>query len=268
MSNSQHELLSNMDNDDDDVVHCDDDDDDDDDNPDKEYNFMINGLCKQNIKSRKLLIKICIILCINISITILCTILFNNITQIKKVLDEQSWISPVFGIQALLFGELLFVVPYSLSRSPWRYILLGMIALTSGVVISTFSILPSNVWSLLSWCIASMLYIVFFIVGLRIYYDVTRLWHYIIVFTIMMIFLGFAVSVVGNHILGGIYLVTSIPCTICEGQMIQGGKLIKFKNKQYIIASIMCWFTLTCTYFGVLFQLSDYNFFLSYILNP
>ncbi|KAH8874952.1 hypothetical protein KSF78_0004479 [Schistosoma japonicum] len=226
MSNSQHELLSNMDNDDDDVVHCDDDDDDDDDNPDKEYNFMINGLCKQNIKSRKLLIK------------------------------------------ALLFGELLFVVPYSLSRSPWRYILLGMIALTSGVVISTFSILPSNVWSLLSWCIASMLYIVFFIVGLRIYYDVTRLWHYIIVFTIMMIFLGFAVSVVGNHILGGIYLVTSIPCTICEGQMIQGGKLIKFKNKQYIIASIMCWFTLTCTYFGVLFQLSDYNFFLSYILNP
>ncbi|KAH8874953.1 hypothetical protein KSF78_0004479 [Schistosoma japonicum] len=249
MSNSQHELLSNMDNDDDDVVHCDDDDDDDDDNPDKEYNFMINGLCKQNIKSRKLLIKICIILCINISITILCTILFNNITQIKKVLDEQSWISPVFG-------------------SPWRYILLGMIALTSGVVISTFSILPSNVWSLLSWCIASMLYIVFFIVGLRIYYDVTRLWHYIIVFTIMMIFLGFAVSVVGNHILGGIYLVTSIPCTICEGQMIQGGKLIKFKNKQYIIASIMCWFTLTCTYFGVLFQLSDYNFFLSYILNP
>ncbi|CAH8510924.1 unnamed protein product [Heterobilharzia americana] len=244
---------------------------------DCENSYVIKGKYDNSITTKKFLLKICIIVCTEILITVLITTIFSNVTAIKKALNEHPWISPAFGIQALLFGELLFVVPNSLTSKPWNYILLTMIAITSGIVISTFAILPSPTWSILSWIIAVMLFTVFFIAGLKVKYDLTKYWNVVTFYALIMICLGFVISVllnelktgqVANHILGAIYVTISIPCTICEGQMIQGGKNVEFKRKQYILASLMCWFTLTCTYFGVLFQLSDYNFFISYSSNP
>nr|CAH8857857.1 unnamed protein product [Trichobilharzia regenti] len=242
-----------------------------------ENDYMNTGMLSKNYsETKKLLLKVTITVGIKIITTILITVIFNNVTAIKTVLNEHPWISPVFGIQALLFGGLLFFVPNSLTSKPWNYILLSLIALTSGIVISTFAILPSTTWSMLSWIIANMLFGVFFIAGLKLKFDLTRYWHLIIIYALIMMCLGFIISVllnelktgqVANHILGAIYVLISIPCIICEGQMMQGGKCIVFKRKQFVLASLMCWFTLICTYFGVLFQLSDYNFFVSYISN-
>ncbi|VDP98145.1 unnamed protein product [Trichobilharzia regenti] len=96
-----------------------------------ENDYMNTGMLSKNYsETKKLLLKVTITVGIKIITTILITVIFNNVTAIKTVLNEHPWISPVFGIQALLFGGLLFFVPNSLTSKPWNYILLSLIVST------------------------------------------------------------------------------------------------------------------------------------------
>ncbi|CAH8291056.1 unnamed protein product, partial [Heterobilharzia americana] len=76
-------------------------------------------------------------------------------------------------------------------------------AITSGIVISTFAILPSPTWSILSWIIAVMLFTVFFIAGLKVKYDLTKYWNVVTFYALIMICLGFVISVLLNELKTG-----------------------------------------------------------------